>query len=149
MVQGDGEIGRYSDLSHEIIAACIEVHHRHLGPGLLESAYEQCLCHELGMRRICYVRQVPLPIVYKGMSLDCAYRLDLLVERKVVVEIKAVERLLPIHQAQVITYLKLTGLEVGLLVNFNVPVLKLGLRRLRAPLSPKLPVSCESIKGAR
>jgi len=121
--------GSFGDGSEEIIGACIEVH-RHLGPGLLESAYEACLCRELSLREFRFERQRSLPINYKGLRLDCGYRLDLIVENRILVELKTVERLLPIHEAQVITYLKLTGLDTALLVNFNVSVLKFGLRRL-------------------
>jgi GxxExxY protein len=112
-----------------VIAACIEVH-RHLGPGLLESTYESCLCHELALRGVSFQRQVPLPLSYKGLQLDCSYRMDLLVEEKIVVELKVVERLLPVHEAQALTHIRLTGLRTALLVNFNVPVLRLGLRRV-------------------
>jgi GxxExxY protein len=117
-----------NELTEAIIGAAIEVH-RALGPGLLESAYEECLCRELSLRKIPFERQRALPLQYKGMSLDCGYRVDLLVADKVVVEIKAVEALLPIHEAQLLTYLKLGGWQVGLLINFNVPVLKDGIRR--------------------
>ena len=129
MAQGDGETGRLWDLSERVLGACIEVH-RHLGPGLLESAYEQCLCHELSLTGLSFARQRPLPLTYKGVTLDCGYRLDVVVEEKLVVELKAVDHLLSVHEAQVLTYLKLTGLEVGLLVNFNTPVLRGGIRRL-------------------
>src|SRR6266849_2822016 len=105
-----------------IIAAAIEVH-RHLGPGLLESAYEECLCHELLLMGLDFRRQVPLPVIYKGLPLDCGYQIDLIVQDEVVVELKAIERILPIHQAQLLTYLKLAEKRVGLLINFNVPVL--------------------------
>ena len=118
-----------NQLSEEIIGAAIEVH-RALGPGLLESAYEECLCHELGLRTLSYERQRPLPLNYKGHQLDCGYRLDLLVEDKVVVEVKTVESIKRIHKAQLITYLKLGGWRLGLLINFNVPVLKEGIRRV-------------------
>ncbi len=142
--QGDRETGRFpDDLSEQIIGGCIEVH-RHLGPGLLESAYEQCLCHEFTLRALRFERQVPLPLAYKGLLLDCGYRLDLVVEARILVELKAVERLLPVHSAQVLTYLKLTNLGVGLLVNFNVPTLRQGLRRLTlrtAKVPPPLPAS--------
>jgi GxxExxY protein len=107
----------------------IEVH-RHLGAGLLESAYEACVCRELTMRRLRFARQRPMPLTYKGISLECGYRIDLVVDECVLVELKAVDALLPIHIAQVITYLRLSQMPVGLLVNFNVPVLKQGLRRL-------------------
>jgi len=116
-------------LTEEIIGAAIEVH-RALGPGLLESAYESCLCHELDLRDISYQSQLSLPVTYKGLLLDCVYRLDMLVDHTVVVEVKAVEALLPIHEAQLITYLKLGGWQVGLLINFNTPVLKYGIKRV-------------------
>ena len=112
-----------------IIGAAIEVH-RHLGPGLLESAYEECLFQELKLRKIPLKRQYPLPISYKGTDLDCGYRIDLLVNDEVVVELKTVENLLPIHEAQTLTYMKLGGWHVGLLLNFNVPILKNGIKRL-------------------
>jgi GxxExxY protein len=111
-----------------IIGSAIEVH-RVLGPGLLESAYEECLSRELSLRNVPFERQRPLPVDYKGVRLDCGYRLDLLVAETVVVEIKAVEALLPIHEAQLLTYLRLGGWQVGLLINFNVPVLRDGIRR--------------------
>lgn len=117
-----------NDLSGQIIGACIEVH-KALGPGLLESAYEECLCHELSLRKLKFARQVPLPISYKGARLDCAYRMDLVVEDSVILELKAVEALLPIHEVQLVTYLKLSGKQVGLLVNFHVVVLKDGIKR--------------------
>ena len=119
---------KVNDLTHAIIGAGIEVH-RALGPGLLESTYEECLCRELSLRNIPFQRQYVLPVVYKGLELDCGYRLDLLVGNAVVVEIKAVESLLPIHEAQLMTYLRLGDWKVGLLMNFNVPVLKQGIRR--------------------
>lgn len=104
--------------------------HRELGPGLLESAYEGCLCYELGLRGLKFERQVPLPVSYKGVKLDCGYFMDLVVEREVIVEIKAVERLIPVHEAQLLSYLKLYNKKVGLLMNFHVPVLKSGLKRI-------------------
>jgi len=116
-------------ITEGIIGAAIEVH-RAIGPGLLESAYEQCLCHELHLRCIPFERQVPLPVEYKGVKLDCGYRLDLVVAGLVVVELKAVERIEPIHEAQLLTYLKLGGWQVGLLINFNVSVLKSGIKRI-------------------
>ena len=112
-----------------VIGAAIEVH-RHLGPGLLESAYEECLCQELKLRNIPFKRQVPLPINYKGVQLDCCYRIDLLVNDELVVELKAMDQLLPIHAAQVITYMRLGGWKVGLLLNFGLPTLKQGIKRL-------------------
>jgi GxxExxY protein len=120
---------RYRDpRTSPIIAAAIEVH-RHLGPGLLESAYEECLCHELHLMGMNFRRQVPLPVIYKGLPLDCGYQIDLIVRDEVVVELKAIERVLPIHQAQLLTYLKLADKHVGLLINFNVPILTQGITR--------------------
>ncbi len=116
------------ELTKKIIGAAIEVH-RSVGPGLLESAYEECLCHELSLLRLQYDRQRPLPLIYKGMPLDCAYRLDMVVEDTVILELKAVEMILPIHEAQLLTYLKLSGIPIGLLINFNVPVLTQGVKR--------------------
>jgi GxxExxY protein len=118
-----------NNLTGEVIGAAIEVH-KILGPGLLESTYEECLCHELKLRETSFERQKELPIEYKGVKLDCGYRLDVVVANNLIVEIKACESLLPIHEAQLLTYLKLTGTKVGLLINFNVPVLKEGIRRL-------------------
>ncbi|MGD0397838.1 MAG: GxxExxY protein [Syntrophobacteraceae bacterium] len=115
-------------ITERIIEAAIEVH-KVLGPGLMESAYEECLCRELALRGIGVERQLPLPVEYKGARLDCAYRVDLLVEQSVVVEIKSVSSIEPIHEAQLLTYLKLGGWKLGLIVNFNVPVLKDGIRR--------------------
>lgn len=119
----------HEELTSRILGAAIEVH-RVLGPGLLESAYEKCLCRELELARIPFQRQAPLPVVYKGINLDCGYDMDVVVDGKVVLELKAVERVLPIHEAQLLTYLKLGGYQVGLLINFNVPVLKDGVKRL-------------------
>ncbi|HSI14476.1 MAG TPA: GxxExxY protein [Chthoniobacter sp.] len=116
-------------LSKEIIGAAIEVH-RTPGPGLLEGAYEECLCREFALRQISFQRQLPQPIEYKGVKLDCGYRLDLLVSGRIVVEIKAVDALHPIHTAQLLTYLKLSGHRVGLLLNFHSAVLKDGIKRL-------------------
>jgi GxxExxY protein len=124
-----GDTPDISALTGDIIGAAIEVH-KALGPGLLESAYEECLCRELELRGISFKRQQTLPVLYKGLRLDCGYRVDLVVEESVIVELKACDELLAVHQAQLLTYLKLTGLKVGLLINFNVPVLKNGIRRL-------------------
>ena len=118
-----------NDLTGEVIGAAIEVH-KALGPGLLESTYEECLCIELGLRDIPYKRQKEIPLEYKGVSLDQAYRLDVVVANELIVEMKACDSLEPIHEAQLLTYLKLSGIKVGLLINFNVPVLKEGIRRL-------------------
>lgn len=119
---------KVNQITETIIGAAIEVH-RVLGPGLLESSYEECLCRELTLRRLPFERQRPLPVEYKGVHLNCGYRLDVLVVDAVVVEVKTVERVLPIHEAQLLTYLRLGGWKVGLLINFNVPVLKRGIRR--------------------
>lgn len=110
------------DLTEQIIGAAIEVH-RQLGPGLLESAYEECVCYELASRGISFQRQVPTPIQYKGIKLDCGYRLDILVEDAVILELKAVEKITPLDKAQLLSYLKLTGKQVGFIFNFNCPVL--------------------------
>jgi GxxExxY protein len=116
------------DLSPRVIGLAIDVH-RHLGPGLLESAYEECLCFELNQAGIAFRRQVALPIIYKDIRLDCGYRIDVVVENTLIIEIKAVERMLPVHEAQMLTYLRLSQLRVGLLMNFNSVVLKDGLKR--------------------
>lgn len=115
-------------LSERVIGMAISVH-RELGPGLLESAYEECLSFELREGGIAFQRQCPLPVVYKSVKLDCGYRMDLVVAQELVIEVKAVEKVLPIHEAQMLTYLKLSGHRVGLLMNFNSVVLKDGLRR--------------------
>jgi GxxExxY protein len=112
-----------------IIGAAIEVH-RVTGPGLMESVYEECLCYELSQRGVRFQRQVELPVSYKGIKLDCGFRMDLVVEDSVVLELKTVDQLLPIHSAQLLTYLKLSGKKLGLLINFNEPVLTKGLKRL-------------------
>ena len=111
-----------------VIGAAIEVH-RHLGPGLLESAYEECLCHELHLRGLEFKRQLEIPVLYKGLKLDCGYKLDLVVQEEVILELKSVEKLLPVHEAQLLTYLRLAGKKVGLLINFNVPSLTQGIIR--------------------
>lgn len=111
-----------------IIGAAIEVH-RQLGPGLLESAYGQCLCHELHLRGLLFQCQVDLPVSYKGLQLDCGYKIDLIVADEVIVELKSVERILPVHEAQLLTYLKLSGKTVGLLINFNTSLLTQGIIR--------------------
>jgi len=118
----------YNELTHQIIGAAIEVH-RLLGPGLLESAYEECLAHELTLRNIKYRRQVPVPVVYKGIKLECGYRMDLVVEESVVLELKSIEAIAPVHEATVLTYLRLSDKRLGLLINFNVSMLTDGVRR--------------------
>ena len=115
-------------LTKQIIGAAIEVH-RHLGPGLLESAYEECLCHELQLRSLTFKRQVNLPVVYKNVTLDCGYKMDLIVEDRVVVELKCVESVLGMHHAQLLTYLKLSEKRVGLFLNFHVSVMTRGIIR--------------------
>jgi GxxExxY protein len=121
--------GNFGDCSQEVIGACIEVH-RVLGPGLLESAYEACLAREFSLRGLNFAHQQRLPLSYKGIDLDCAYRLDFVVRHELVLEVKAVEELLPIHEAQLISYLRLTGIPAGLLINFHTATLRQGLRRL-------------------
>jgi GxxExxY protein len=115
-------------LTQAIIGAAIEVH-RLLGPGLLESAYEECFCHELHLRKLNFERQRPIPVVYKAVKLESGYRLDLLVEAKVIVELKSVEALGPLHEAIILTYMRLSDHHLGLLINFNVSMLKDGIRR--------------------
>lgn len=115
----------HEDLTKKIIGAAIEVH-RTLGPGLLESAYEECLCHELHLRSLSFQRQVPLPVTYKGINLDCGYRVDVIVDDAVVLELKCVEHSLPVHEAQLLTYLKLLNKRVGLILNFYVATLARG-----------------------
>ena len=129
-----------NEVTSGIIAAAIEVH-RHLGPRLLESAYQECICFELSRVGLAFTREVPLPLKYKGLKLDCSYRIDLLVEDSVLVELKSVEQLLPIHSAQLLTYLKASFKQAGLLINFNVPVLKDGIRRIVSDYTGLLPSS--------
>jgi GxxExxY protein len=121
--------GDRDPLTDAVIGAAIEVH-RQLGPGLLESAYEECLCLDLSQLGFSFLRQVSLPVRYKGILLDCAYRMDIVIPGELVIELKTVEKLLPIHEAQLLTYLKLSGVSTGLLLNFNVAVLKDGIKRL-------------------
>ncbi len=117
------------ELTNEIIAAAIEVH-RQLGPGLLESAYEVCLAHELSLRNIPVEKQKPLAVSYKGIKLDCVYRMDLVVDNRVVIELKCVEKVLPVHEAQLLTYLKLANIRVGLILNFHAMRIMDGFRRM-------------------
>lgn len=116
-------------LSHVVIGAAIGVHRR-LGPGLLESTYEACLCYDLVEQGVSIERQKPLPIIYKGINLHCGYRIDIMVDRKLIVELKAIQMLAPIHEAQMLTHLKLSGCTLGLIINFNVPILKDGVKRI-------------------
>jgi GxxExxY protein len=118
----------HGELTRQIIGSAIEVH-RELGPGLLESAYEECLCCELNDRKVNFQRQLTVPVSYKGLALDCGYRLDLLIEDTIIVELKSIEGFLPIHGAQLLTYMKLLSKPVGILINFNVPLLKQGILR--------------------
>ncbi len=119
---------KFDDLSNRVIGCAIEVH-RTLGPGLLESTYEQCLAHELRSNGIGFKLQHPLPVVYKEVKLECGYRIDILVEDRLILELKSVEQVLPIHEAQILTYMKLASFRTGLLINFNVPLLKDGIKR--------------------
>ena len=118
-----------NQLSSKIIGAAIEVH-KTLEPGLLESAYEECLCHELNIQGLLFEKQKPLTIYYKGKKLDCGYRLDIVVEKAVIIELKSCEKVEPIHKAQLLTYLKLSGLNLGLILNFNVPLMRDGIVRI-------------------
>ncbi len=119
----------HGELTENIIKSAIEVH-RTLGPGLLESAYEECLCHELHLEGIPFERQRALPLIYKGIKLDCGYRMDLVVDNKAVIEIKCVDSIAPVHEAQLLSYLKLSNIKVGLLINFHTALLKDGIKRL-------------------
>jgi GxxExxY protein len=118
-----------NQLSSKIIGAAIEVH-KALGPGLLESSYQKCLCHELRLRGIPFENEKPFPLVYKGEKLDCGYRLDIVVENAIILELKSCEKIEPIHKAQLLTYLKLSGLRLGLVLNFNVPLMRDGIVRV-------------------
>jgi GxxExxY protein len=128
MNRRDAETQSFKEITERVIGACIDIH-RQLGPGLLESACEKCLCCELSMLGIRFKRQKSLPVKYKTVNPDGGCRLDLMVEDRIIIELKAAENLLPIHEAQMLAYLKLSGLTLGLLINFNVPMLKNGIRR--------------------
>ena len=119
---------KFDKLSNRVIGCCIEVH-RELGPGLLESSYEQSLAHELNLQRISFEIQKPMPVIYKGVKLDCGYRLDILVNKELILELKAVETLTGVHKAQLLTYMKLSGIKAGLLINFNVSKVANGIKR--------------------
>jgi GxxExxY protein len=119
---------KFDELSNKVLGCAIEVH-RELGPGLLESTYEQCLAYELSRAKIPFKVQVNLPVDYKEIRLDCGYRIDLLADDRLIIELKSVDQLLPIHEAQILTYMKLAGIKVGLLINFNVTRLTKGVRR--------------------
>jgi len=151
MKRRDAETPREDRITDKIIGAAIEVH-RVLGPGLLESAYEECVCYELSQRGLKFRRQAPLSVTYKGIRLACGYKMDLLVEGSVVVELKTVESLLRVHAAQLLSYLRLSGKPVGLLINFNSPTVKSGLKRIvnnfsEASASPRLGVE-ENLEDA-
>ena len=129
MKRRGAEAQSVNEITEAVIGAAIEVH-RVLGPGLLESAYEECLCHELALRALAFRRQESVPVVYKSVNLDCGYVLDLVVEDQVVVELKSVETLQPVHASQLLTYLRLLDKRVGLLINFRVPRLVEGIKRV-------------------
>ncbi|MCP4681385.1 MAG: GxxExxY protein [Desulfobacterales bacterium] len=118
-----------NQLSSQIIGAAIEVH-KALGPGLLESTYEECMCHEFGLRNLSFAKQVPVPVIYKGKKLDCGYRLDIVIENTIILELKSCEKIEPVHKAQLLTYLKLSGLSLGLLLNFNEAIMRDGIVRI-------------------
>ena len=118
----------FDKLSNQVIGCALQVH-KALGPGLLESAYEQCLAHELSLAGIPFKLQFPLPVNYKNIKLDCGYRMDLLVDDKLVVELKSVDKITGVHQSQILTYMKLSEMKTGLLINFNVELLKSGIKR--------------------
>ena len=118
----------FDELSRRVIGCALEVH-RALGPGLLESVYQQCLARELAMAGVPFKSEVSLPVEYKGVQLDCGYRLDFVVDGELIVELKAVDKLLPVHEAQLLTYMKVASVPVGLLINFNVPLIKQGIKR--------------------
>ncbi|MFH1147051.1 MAG: GxxExxY protein [Pseudomonadota bacterium] len=120
---------KFDELSGKIIGCALEVH-KNLGPGLLESAYEQCLAYELSLAHIPFKLQYPVSVEYKTIKLDCGYRMDLFVDDKVIVELKSIENILPIHQAQLLTYMKLAGISIGLLINFNARLLRHGIKRM-------------------
>jgi GxxExxY protein len=125
-----GEMELYhEELTQKLIAAAIEVH-RHLGPGLLESAYEQCYCHEVALQGILSERQKTLPVEYKSVKLDLGYRIDMVADKKVIVEFKCVDKILPVHEAQLLTYMKLSGVKVGLIINFHAAWIKDGIKRM-------------------
>jgi GxxExxY protein len=127
--QTDAESVRAEELATQVVDAAVKVH-KTLGPGLLESVYEACLCHELSIRHISFQRQLDLPICYEGIRLESGLRIDILVDNCVIIELKTVEKLAPIHDAQLLTYLKLTNTRIGFLLNFNVPIMKHGIKRL-------------------
>jgi len=120
---------KFDELSNRVIGCALEVH-RHLGPGLLESTYEQCLAYEMKVAGMAFKLQHALPVEYKNIKLDCGYRIDMLVDNSIIIELKSVDKILPIHQAQLLTYMKLADISIGLLINFNVKYLKDGIKRM-------------------
>jgi GxxExxY protein len=138
--QGGGFMD-FDDLSYKVIGCAIEVH-KHLGPGLLESSYEKCLAYELSISNIPYKQQLALPIRYKSVEIDCAYRLDLIIDEQLIVELKSVSHLTAIHEAQILTYMKLANISTGLLINFNEVILKRGVKRFKLGLLVYLRVLC-------
>ncbi|QQS34288.1 MAG: GxxExxY protein [Acidobacteriota bacterium] len=129
MLNNEHAVERVNSLTESIIGCAIEVH-RAIGPGLLESAYEECLCYELAQNGLSFQRQVPLPVIYKGVKLDCRYKLDIIVENAVIIELKAVDRIIAIHEAQLLSYLRMLDLRVGLILNHHSSVLKNGIKRI-------------------
>ena len=129
MLYAEQDSERINFLTEKVIGCAIEVH-KAIGPGLLESAYEECLCYELAQNGLKFERQVPLPVVFKGVKLDCGYKLDIIVENTVIIELKAVDRIIAIHEAQLLSYLRMLDLRVGLILNFHSSVLKQGIRRI-------------------
>ena len=136
---GSGTQLIYEELTEQIIGAAIEVH-KAIGPGLLESVYQECMCHELNLRGLRFRREVVVPLVYKGVALDCGYRLDMIVEETVILELKSAARIVPVHEAQLLTYLELLNKPVGFIINFNVPILRAGgiIRKVFDSASPRL-----------
>jgi GxxExxY protein len=136
---GSGTKLIYEELTEQIIGAAIEVH-KAIGPGLLESVYQECMCHELNLRGLRFRREVVVPLVYKGVALDCGYRLDMIVEETVILELKSAARIVPVHEAQLLTYLELLNKPVGFIINFNVPILRAGgiIRKVFDSASPRL-----------
>jgi GxxExxY protein len=136
---GSGTKLIYEGLTEQIIGAAIEVH-KAIGPGLLESVYQECMCHELNLRGLRFRREVVVPVVYKGVALDCGYRLDMIVEETVILELKSAAGIIPVHEAQLLTYLKLLNKPVGFIINFNVPILRAGgiIRKVFDSASPRL-----------
>lgn len=129
----------YKALTEQIIGSAIEVH-KAIGPGLLESVYQECMCHEMSLRKLHFQREVKVPVIYKSIALDCGYRLDMIVENTVILELKSVDRIVPVHEAQLLTYLKLLDKPVGFIINFNVPILRGGgiVRKVFDSASPRL-----------